>query len=455
MAIPEIDKKLGMETYITTSPGIGGAIKRAVEDFIVQEVLVDGSVANVGKMTAKPALGATHQEQTFLLCMLVKRRWDTLIALKRIARTLGINQGRLQIAGIKDAKAITSQYITIEGIAAKQATRVHINDMQLVPVGYFHEPLSSYYLLGNEFRIKIREISHSESLIEDRVAAIARELTLIGGIPNFYGHQRFGTTRAITHLVGRALAKGDVEQAAMLFLAEPSPNEHPESNQTRNELKATHNFRQALRVFPRQLRFERVMLSHLAEKPTDYYGAFHRLPLKLQLLFVQAYQSFLFNRFLSARIKEGFLLSRAEVGDFVVNVERSGLPMVSTGRWAESVKLDTINDLIREGKLRIALPLIGLKQKLSGGEMGKLQLEILEQEGFNSESFSNPLTPKMLVRGQLRAAVSPVNRFIERIEESEAESDQMGVEFMLLRGSYATILLREIIKPEDPVSSGF
>ncbi|HZS74297.1 MAG TPA: tRNA pseudouridine(13) synthase TruD, partial [Candidatus Nitrosotalea sp.] len=29
------------------------------------------------------------------------------------------------------------------------------------------------------------------------------------------------------------------------------------------------------------------------------------------------------------------------------------------------------------------------------------------------------------------------------------------VEFTLSRGSYATILLREIIKPQDPVSSGF
>ena len=131
----------------------------------------------------------------------------------------------------------------------------------------------------------------------------------MGGIPNFFGHQRFGTTRPITHLVGKAIVEGDFEKAAMLYLAKPSVHEHPSSRNARAELRSTRDFKQALNNFPKQLRFERLMLSYLVEKPDDFVGAFTRLPVKLQGLFVQAYQSYLFNRFLSERIKNGCSLN--------------------------------------------------------------------------------------------------------------------------------------------------
>ena len=141
-----------------------------------------------------------------------------------------------------------------------------------------------------------------------------QELDAIGGIPNFFGHQRFGTTRPITHLVGKALVQGDFEEAAMLFLAKPSVHEHPASRQARQELETTKNFKQAQENFPKQLRFERIMLNHLADNPDDFVGAFQRLPLKLQALFVQAHQSYLFNRFLSERVKHDLPLNEAVGG---------------------------------------------------------------------------------------------------------------------------------------------
>ena len=69
-----------------------------------------------------------------------------------------------------------------------------------------------------------------------------QELDQVGGIPNFFGHQRFGTTRPITHLVGKAILKGDFEEAAMLFLAKPSLYEHPSSRQARTETARNKRF---------------------------------------------------------------------------------------------------------------------------------------------------------------------------------------------------------------------
>ena len=47
MSVPEIDKLLGIEAYATKTIGVGGAIREGVDDFVVEEVLVDGSKANV------------------------------------------------------------------------------------------------------------------------------------------------------------------------------------------------------------------------------------------------------------------------------------------------------------------------------------------------------------------------------------------------------------------------
>jgi tRNA pseudouridine13 synthase len=277
-------------------------------------------------------------------------------------------------------------------------------------------------------------------------------------MPNFFGHQRFGTTRPITHVVGKAIVQGDFEKAVFLFLAEPSANEHPSSRQARSELQSTQDFKQALQTFPRQLRYERLMLNHLVEKPEDFIGAFRRLPIRLQELFVQAYQSYLFNRFLSERIRNGFALNTAEVGDYVVSVERSGLPMIKTGKIAGAEALAEANESIKTGRMRVAMPLVGIKQRLSQGTMGQIEKQILEAEGIKTENFRIDAIPKISGRGELRAIVSPTKNFKLRGTSASADNlkeQQAELEFMLLRGSYATVLLREIMKPKNPISAGF
>jgi tRNA pseudouridine13 synthase len=458
LSVPVIDQQLGLEVYLTKTAGTGGAIRKTVEDFIVEEVLLDSSKATLKKEASiKPALGATVKQQRFLLCVLVKRNWDMLMAVKNVARELGIDQGRIQIAGIKDAKAITAQHITLDGVLIEDAAKVQYKDIELRPLGYFREPLSAFYLLGNNFNINISAISQPLATVEEQITQTIREVVAVGGIPNFYGHQRFGTTRPITHLVGKALVQGNIEEAAMLFLAKSSPDEHPTSMVARRELQESQDFKLALAAFPSQLRYERLMLAHLVEVPRDFVGAFRCLPLKLRMLFVQAYQSLLFNRFLSERIKRGFSLDNAEAGDFVVNVERSGLPMIRTGKIVDQTKLEEVNGLIKAGKMRVAMPIIGFSQRLSQGEIGAIQHNILVAEGIALNDFRVDAFPEINGKGELRAIVAPVKNFEAKSVEPESESSTLKacLEFMLLRGSYATILLREVMKPKDLIAAGF
>ncbi len=458
MWVSKVDKTIGIGVYATKSSGIGGVIRQFVDDFVVEEVLVDGSKAEIDQHMIHQALGSSPIRNRYLICILVKRGWDNFQAIKVISKELGINTRQIQIAGIKDAKAVTAQHITIENMLAENVQKVKVKDLTIRPVGYSRNKLSSYYLLGNNFHITIKAIKHTESTIKSRIEKIIFELEGIGGVPNFFGHQRFGTTRPITHFVGKAIIKGNLKRAAMMFLAKPSPYEHPESRQARQQLRENQNFKEALKNFPKQLRYECLMLKHLVQKPDDYLGAFRRLPIKLRKLFPQAYQAYLFNKFLSRRIENKIALNKAEVGDYVVRVEHSGLPMLTMHKVANIETNREINDAIKAGKMRLAIPLVGFKQHPSQGVQGETEKRILEEEGICLDNFKIKVMPEISTRGELRTVITPLNNFLlSKISDDTVNPSKRKIElhFTLYRGSYATITLREIIKPRNPIKTGF
>lgn len=461
MRVPGLERILGIEVYSTRSLGIGGAIKRNVEDFVVEEALVDGSKAHVfesegdvGGMVLDSSLSAGR----YLLCVLVKRNWDTFIVLARIARQLGLRSGQVQIAGIKDAKAVTAQYVTLEDVSVEAVRKFGLKDVELRPIGYLRMALSTYYLLGNGFRVAVRGVRRSRAAVEERVRKTMDAIGLMGGVPNFFGHQRFGTVRPITHLVGKEVVHGNVRKAVMLFLAKPSAYEHPNSRLARQGLRDSLDFRRALADFPEQLRYERMLLKRLAEDSSDFEAAFRVLPARLRVLFVEAYQSYLFNRFLSGRIQRGLSLGVAEVGDFVVSVERSGLPMSGLFKVVSIENLAEINRAISVGKMRVAIPLVGYGRGVSQGVQGEIEHKIMEEEGVVPRDFRVGSLPDLSSKGGLRAVVAPVRDFSFSVGEddgAEGSRRRVSVDFSLYRGAYATVVLREIMKSRRPVEAGF
>jgi tRNA pseudouridine13 synthase len=427
LSVPRLEKKLGIEVYATKSCGIGGRIRRFPEDFVVEEILLDESKATVEPKNVSSLTGRGR----YLVCILVKRNWDTLLAVRTIAQQLSMSQERLHIAGIKDANALTAQHISISRTMPEQISSVKIKNIWLYPLRFSNEKIHSKTLLGNQFRILVREITHSSAKIEQRIENVQNELENAGGVPNFFGHQRFGTKRAITHLVGKQIVKGEWEKAALTFLAKPSEFEHPESKQARQQLWETQDFVEAFNNFPFQLRQERMMLSHLAKHPRDFVGAFRRLPTKLCQLFVQAYQSYLFNKFVSRRIKRGISLNQTQKGDYMVKVDNQSC---------------------------LALPIVGFKQTLSSGAQGQIEREILEEENFTPEHFRISIMPQISAAGGLRTALMPIkDLFSTKPSTDSVNPSKRKIEFsfMLGKGSYATVVLREFMKPRNPVTAGF
>ncbi len=452
MSVPKLEATLGMEVYATQALGIEGKIRCLPEDFIVEEILVDGSRASVHpEEVSLPPI-----RRRYLVCVLIKRRWDTMLAIKMIARQMGISSDDIHIAGLKDTRALTAQHVSIGGVSPERISKVSIKGITIRPISFSDEHISSKILLGNHFNILIRSIVHDPSTLKERIDEIRCELSALGGVPNYFGHQRFGTVRPLTHIIGQYILKGDLEDAALSFLSTPSFQEHPESMEARRLLSSTQDYKSALKYFPGRLVYERLMLNHLGRYPKDFLGAFKKLPPRLRKLFVQAYQSYLFNRFLSERMRRRLHLDEAEIGDYVIALDEMGLP-TNNFLNAEENNLSRLNKAISQGRMGVAIPLIGFRQGPSKGDQGEIERKILEEEGISPEDFLIKAMPEASAPGGLRKILASILdlHVEEETDPSGLSNLNVRLKFTLHKSSYATVLLREFMKPKDLIKAGF
>ena len=450
---PAIEALMGMEFYLMPSEGIGGRIRTSLEDFVVCEILVDGSMArpDVEAPSAIPGRGS------FLICVLVKRDIDTFEAVRRLSRSLGIPDGLVSFAGLKDARALTAQFVAIRGLKPERLRSLGIAEMSVVPVRFSSEPLGPEDLAFNRFDVVIRGLDLGEGDIVKRLEVFLDCIAVLGGIPNFFGHQRFGTARPITHLIGRELISGNVRRAVELFLSLPGPGESEMVKDARAYLSETWDIRGFLRLAPPALRYERMIARHLLRRPKDYYGAMRMLPLRLRRLFVHAYQAYLFNRMLSRRASEGLPLSEPLLGDWVIMLDHRGLPLGEAVK-ATSANLSELRALVRGGRASVAIPLPGFRQPPSSGRQGMIEEMVLAEEDVELENFKVKHMPEISSPGWLR----PILIYPHFVDVPDVFDDELGhgkralkLRFELPRGSYATALLRELMKPPDPLEAGF
>ncbi len=410
--------------HLSEKPGIGGKIKEKPEDFVVIEVLPK-SIFKGGKC---------------LIYRLKKRNWDTMAAVKEIAKRAGIPYREIGFAGTKDRRAVTFQYISIcsRNKDLKEAIdSLEIQDIELKFVGYGRR-LRLGALLGNRFRIAIRDPKLKKEAALERVKEILSELKEKGGFPNYFGYQRFGERRVINHEVGKLLLQGRFEDAAIKFLGDYSGD--MEGDEARKSFQETGDVERALEEFPRFLRYERAMLYRYRET-RSWKKAFAVLPSPIMRIFIHSYQSYLFNKVLSRRIEENLPLNEALVGDIVCQVKR-GIPLRDrTYRVTES-NIEFVNEKIRQGEAMVTGPLFGYLMRKAGGVMGRIEDEVLEEEGISLEQFRMKSLKLMAEPGGRRELLIKPKEF----KYGPLKSGGIGFMFFLPKGVYATSLLREIMK---------
>ncbi|ASJ04272.1 tRNA pseudouridine(13) synthase TruD [Thermococcus barossii] len=403
--------------YLSEKPGIGGRIKVQPEDFIVVEEPL-------------PSIFEGRKHAIFLL---KKRGWDTMAAVKEIAKRAGISYREVGFAGTKDRHAVTYQYISVPADAKKKVEGVQIRDIELTFVSYGRF-IKLGHLLGNRFRIIVRDVDERAF---HRTREIVRELREKGGFPNYFGYQRFGERRVTNHLIGKLLLRGDFEGAARLFLGAHEGG--MEGDEARGHFWETGDVDRALEEFPNFLRYERAML-HRYKETGSWKKAFLSLPLPIMRIFIHAYQSYLFNLYLSRRIEEGIPLNEALIGDIVVQV-RGGVPYRDRTYRVTETNIDFVNEKIRRGQAMVSGPLFGFAMRRASGLPGRLEEELLEEEGITLDTFRRLPKPMAEPGGRRELLIRPLGMTYGYIPGTG-----MCFRFFLPKGVYATSVLREIMK---------
>ncbi|MGH7146348.1 MAG: tRNA pseudouridine(13) synthase TruD [Nitrospiraceae bacterium] len=183
--------------YLTHAlAGIGGAIRTVPEDFRVEE---------------KP-LYLPCGEGEHLYLSITKRGLSTPQLVARLSSTLGVKAHGIGVAGLKDARAVTTQMVSVQGITPEIIARL-TPDEQLLSItilGRHRNRLRPGHHAGNTFRLVIRNVEPTASAV---VPIILNELAR-RGVPNYFGPQRQGR-EGTNYEVGAALLYDEKRRAKM------------------------------------------------------------------------------------------------------------------------------------------------------------------------------------------------------------------------------------------------
>src|SRR6478736_2923259 len=156
--------------YLTKDfPGIGGTLKQRDEDFFVQEIPI-----------YEPSGEGEH-----VYCEIQKVGIPTFEAVNRIARALNVSTRDIGYAGLKDAKAISRQVLSIWGTTEQAVMNLHVPDITVQWAARHGNKLRLGHLAGNRFAIKIRNVNPTDVVkLKDPLAELQRR-----GMPNYFGEQ--------------------------------------------------------------------------------------------------------------------------------------------------------------------------------------------------------------------------------------------------------------------------
>ncbi len=347
-------------------------LKSICEDFVVDEI---------------PDFDLTTLNQTygkFGYINLIKKDWNTVSAIYELAKALSVSNNDINFAGTKDKLAVTSQFVSVKSAACKDLKSKFPlslpSGITAEFIGYHDVPLSLGFLKGNKFQIVLRNMELYEQ-ISDRSLFV-----------NYFDEQRFSKNNVE---IGKALILKDFKRAVSLV----------DDFKVKKQLDICE---------------------------TDYLKALLCLPKKIVMLYIHAYQSYLWNETVGR-----FLLKRCAE-------DKLRLLDYSKG------KLVVVDDLVLRDLKEMQIPLIGalpIESSVSI-EIQEIVEELLLEEGIDRYDFIIKQLPNMTPEGSMRSLVSEIlNLNINQRVADEVNHgfDKQGVQFNLGKGSYATMAIKFIV----------
>ncbi|SPO29410.1 related to PUS7 - Pseudouridine synthase [Ustilago trichophora] len=337
-------------------------------------------------------------------------------------------------------------------------------------LSYAHHPLKLGQLKGNEFTITLRNVRPSSGEpTESFLASIRSSMDVLRdrGFINYFGMQRFGTGAIPTHHIGILILQNDFKSAIDLLFTPRAPSSpDADDGDSIDLLKAKQlykdgDFDKAYYAIPKNCVAEKHILDKMRSarwNQGDWTGAFGNVPRTLRLMYVHAYQSYVWNRLVSERIArfgsadavEGDLVFAddgaddgwgvdggevAEDKDDAGDEDQDDLgndtsKSESIPTWQRPIKVLTKTDLDQDESMPpptnsttdtqprqrytiydVILPLPGSSIDLPPGWMSELYTSILSNDGLTHTQLTSSKIPEYQLKGSYRRMLVKPNAF--------------------------------------------
>ncbi len=438
------EQSIGMAFYCTDAPGIGGSLRNRFEDFVVEEIMPSGEVLESGDWPTGMPDGRTEpiggSSSKYVQFAVQKMGLSTLDLANILAAAAKTPRHLVGYAGLKDKRAVTVQAMSLPTQAFKSLEKAHLSRIAIRAPQYVRRPVRVGDLWGNRFTVMLRGVEVDCDTALDLANSLAGQPIL-----NYFGVQRFGVVKPLTHLIGKSLAKKDYEEAVRLMLSRADSEE--EAVSAADELGVLEDSASEETSSDRSsniVKYEEEVAKYLANHPSDYLGALARVSPRVLTIMVHSYQSYLFNRLISLRAKSGLSIHEPEPGDFLIQLDQT-----HSGRdswtYVTDRKLDECTALVESGSHGLAAPVPGYSTKTPPSKQSDLLREILRAEGIDLRQFRNAKVRSLDAPGGLHpVSIAPIDMHVQCTDEG------IMLRFCLRKGSYATVVLRELMKT-DPV----
>jgi tRNA pseudouridine13 synthase len=398
------------------------------------------------------------QASQIIRFLLQKENRDTMECVGFIASILRISLKSISYAGTKDKRGITTQAVTIRGVAPNRLAGLN-KSLRNAKIGNFSKVdsmLGLGDLKGNEFVVILRDLQlvegeNSMKQLKDSISHLSSN-----GFINYFGLQRFGTGCKSTCSIGEALLKGEWKQAVRLIMSSHVASNSVELASLQREWLEDEQKTHYLRKIPSRLLAERsianFLLSESGSNANNYLGALERIPRELKMLYLHSFQSLIWNKAATERIS----LNRTSpiVGDLVL--------VEDEGKKAKAIVIESESELQKYSIFDVVLPLPGFDVIYPiVAEVDNIYQEtkgLFQENSSSNNKFGISLSGSYRKLVQLPAALNwSIKRYsnddlplvstldIKQSENEIGDKQALIISFQLPTSSYATMCLRECI----------
>ncbi|GFT37905.1 pseudouridylate synthase 7 homolog [Nephila pilipes] len=409
----------------------------------------------------------------YLHFILYKENKDTMDAINAISSFLRVQPKTFSYAGSKDKRGKTSQLVSAHKIFPGKLLNVN-KKFNMVRVGNFaykNEQLKLGDLLGNRFIIILRQLEGDPDIIKEAIVSLSTK-----GFINYYGMQRFGTSSVPTHSIGRLLLRLQWEEAIELILT-PKSEDDEELQSAKKVWKETKDAKLALKNRRLKTNIEGKLLKGLAEAhEKDFCNAFNAIPRNMRLMYIHSYQSYIWNRIVSKRIKEYGLkvlkgdLVQKESDVLIDNCEEDKEENNKKAILESMVKVISEDEVEKYNISDVLLPLPGHSVAFPNNEIKNWYDDILKEDGMDWDNFDSKIKSLSLSGAYRKLVVIPddvkweiipyddvtkplvlsdldiLQNVTEPVIPESGLYKALKLEFRLPPSAYATMAIREISK---------